>query len=162
MTKPLWVSPMARRPSLTFSSHITLEIRENHLRYRFEKWRMLMLSERTLLHFRCSFPAPLRRFSSCAFPLHVTIFDAVAQRQICRSWSLCTLNSSPQLVYCRTNFIWGGKEKKSQKCRVWLTALGFSFLPHAPLPPNTTAFAVDDFKPLQELHFSSTTHLRAF
>lgn len=28
--------------------------------------------------------------------------------------------------------------------------------------PHTTALSVDDFKTLQELHFSSTTHLRTF
>lgn len=127
-----------------------------------------------------------RAFSSCAIPLHVTIslchgtalclgdplqlclqgkgaFDPVAQRQICRSQSSCTSNSSPQLVYCRTGFIIKKKKKIVSEVQGVIDASWFQLLaPHSSPSPHTTALFVDDFKMLQELHFPSTTYLRAF
>lgn len=151
---------------LPFSSHVTLLARENSLRYCFEKWRSVLAAHafrEDTFPLQAFLPSSLveawRGFSSCAIPLHLTIslcrgtvlclgdplqlclrekgpFDPVGQRQICRSRSSGALNPSPHLVYCRTSFI-GKKKKSSLKCRVWLMALSFSFLPHASLPPLT-------------------------
>lgn len=194
MSKPLWMSPLARSCGhsnlLTFPSHITLQVRENNMRCCFETQRSVLNAHLSHSHFRLSFPVPLRRPEERLAPvpslLHVTIslchgtalclgdplqlclqgkgaFGPVAQRQICRSQSSCTSNSSPQLVYCRTGFIIKKKKKIVSEVQGVIDASWFQLLaPHSSPSPHTTALFVDDFKMLQELHFPSTTYLRAF